>query len=522
MSKDALYRLGWDWGGYASDWNTAVSRAYCQVSPQNAASRAGCVSTGAAGDKASEAYGFTGGQILRDDDLYYVAGDFSLSDTLTARAQVYKHTDKGAGNVWNHGWSSGNTVPWIIRNTGYAIDRHGALASLAWDVGVHRLQAGFWLEDNKSSAVRYQYTQVTGPVSLAHYLTEQPDAGVFAQETDWDTKQFYLQDSLHLLDDALVIDAGFKSTNAVEDATAVPGIAKTPIPANSSGQFATGSLRAKDRFLPQVGARWRIAPGHEVYASYAQNIAMFQGGFKLGPMAVSQAVWDSQGGATLDPETSNAREVGYRFVGDAVQATVAAYDVSFGHRLLQYNPCNSRAPNGPGCGNKFYNVGGVKSRGVELGVLWQPLAWLSWYNSASFNKSTYNDDYVQADVLYRTGGKQQVDTPKQMFASVLTLKQGGFRASLQGKFTGRRYYTYTNDQSFGGFTTVDLSGGYDFGSFGVLRNVKLALNVTNLTDKRTVSNLDSSVFAPVDPNGTIVVAHANAPRQIFGTVSLAF
>jgi iron complex outermembrane receptor protein len=125
-------------------------------------------------------------------------------------------------------------------------------------------------------------------------------------------------------------------------------------------------------------------------------------------------------------------------------------------------------------------------------------------------------------VLYATAGKQQVDTPKEMLASVLTAKRNGFSASLQGKYTGRRYYTYTNDQSFAGYTTFDLGFGYDYGDFGWVKGVKLSLNVTNLTDKRYASNFDNSVFAPNDPAGTILVFHSSAPRQVFGTLSMGF
>jgi iron complex outermembrane receptor protein len=43
-----------------------------------------------------------------------------------------------------------------------------------------------------------------------------------------DTQQFYVQDTVTLLDDALSIDFGFKSTNAKSNAQALPGIAKAP------------------------------------------------------------------------------------------------------------------------------------------------------------------------------------------------------------------------------------------------------------------------------------------------------
>jgi iron complex outermembrane receptor protein len=199
--------------------------------------------------------------------------------------------------------------------------------------------------------------------------------------------------------------------------------------------------------------------------------------------------------------------------------------VKFDDRLLQYNPCPTALQQNPGCGNSFHNAGSVTSKGLELGVLWRPRPWASWYNSVSLNKTSYDQDLnfcTTTCILYATAGKQQVDTPKTMVSSALTLKQGGFSASLLGKYTGRRYYTYTNDQSFAGYTTLDLGVGYDFGTVGMLKHPKLSLNVTNLTDKRYASNFDNSVFAPSDPTGTILVFHSSAPRQFFGTVSFGF
>ncbi|MEI9994805.1 MAG: TonB-dependent receptor [Rhizomicrobium sp.] len=519
LSKDMLSRLGPDWGGYAPDWQDYVNRAACGV-PSLAAN---CV-TSTAPEKLADVT-FTNGQILRNDDLFYLAGDYAFTDSLSARLQVYRHTDKGAGNNFITGLSTQGTastaddLPVQVRDTRYTINRDGVLGSLTYDLYFNHIQAGFWLEENTSSAARYIWTNVTGPFSLAHFLKGQPNTAQWVQQTTWNTQQFYLQDTVTLFDDALSIDFGFKSTDAKSDAQAERGIAVTPPPASS--QFATGSLTAKDNFMPEAGVRWKFAPGHEVYASYSENMAMFQGGFKLGPQSVSQAVWDVQG-KTLKPETSKSFDGGYRYVGDQLQLSLALYDVDFKNRLLQYNPCPTNQQQNPGCGNSFHNAGSVTSKGAELAVLWQPLAWLSWYNSASLNETTYNQDLnfcTTTCVLYATAGKQQVDTPKQMYASVLNLRQGGFWASLAGKFTGRRYYTYTNDQGFGAYTTFDLGLGYDFDAIGPLSGARLALNVTNLTDVRYAANFDNSVFAPSDPAGSILVFHSSAPRQIFATIS---
>jgi iron complex outermembrane receptor protein len=524
LSKEMLARRGFDVGGYAPDWQSYLGRAYCSVTAPTAPSK--CV-TSALPEKLGDVT-FTNGQILRNDNLFYLAGDYALTNSLSAHAQVYHHTDKGAGNNFITGWSTQGTastaddIPVQIRDTRYTIDRTGVLGSLSWHVGFNHFEAGFWIEDNTSSAARYIRTDVTGPYDLGQFLGGQPDLAQWVQETKWKTRQVFVQDTVSLFDDALSFDFGFKSTYSKSDAQALNGISKTPPPVST--QFATGSLTAKDNFLPEVGLRWKVAPGHELFASYAENMAMFQGGFKLGPQSVSQAVWNVQG-QTLVPETSKSFEGGYRFVSGSLQASLTGYYVKFNNRLLQYNPCPTNQQQNPGCGNSFHNAGSVTSKGLEIGVLWKPASWLTWYNSASFNKSTYDDNLnfcTTTCVLKLTAGKQQVDTPKVMFSSVVTVKAGGFSASLQGKYTGLRYYTYTNDQSFPGYTTFDLGVGYDFGAFGPLKGAKVAVNVTNLTNKRYASNLDNSVFAPDDAAGALLVFHSSAPRQAFGTVSFDF
>lgn len=520
LSKDMLNRLGPDWGGYAGDWNAYVGVAACSVA--SLASR--CVAAPA--PQRNSDVTFTNGQILRNDDLYYLALDYDLTDDLSVRAQVYSHTDEGAGNNFIAGLSTQGTattaddVPVQIRDTRYTIDRQGVLGSATWAFGMHEIEAGFWLEENTSSAARYIHNNVTGPFSLAHFISVQPATAQWVQETEWETRQFYVQDTVSLTDD-ITVELGFKGTYSKSDAYARPGIAVAAPPAAT--QFATGSLTAEDNFLPQIGVHWQVAPDHELYASYSENMAMFQGGFKLGPQSVSQALWDLQG-SHLKPQTSQSFDAGYRYVTGPLQVSVAAYHMLFNDRLLQYNPCPTNQQQNPGCGNTFHNAGGVTSNGFEVGALWRATDWLTWYNSASISDTTYDDDLnfcTTTCVIKATAGKQQVDTPREMVSSVLTATWGGFSASLAGKYTGERFYTYTNDQGFEAVTTFDLGLSYDFENNGAPGS-RFSVNVTNLTDERYASNFDSSVFAPDDAAGSIVVFHTSAPRQIFATLTVAY
>ena len=125
-------------------------------------------------------------------------------------------------------------------------------------------------------------------------------------------------------------------------------------------------------------------------------------------------------------------------------------------------------------------------------------------------------------MVQHTKGKIQTDTPTKIFSTQIDWTQGAWFASLRGKYTGKRFYTYTNDQGFGGYTTWDLSAGYDFCAFSVAKDIRLTFNVTNLGDKRYASNLDSSAFVPSDPKGTAYVFHASAPRQYFANLDVRF
>ncbi|KPY93631.1 TonB-dependent receptor, partial [Pseudomonas syringae pv. spinaceae] len=60
------------------------------------------------------------------------------------------------------------------------------------------------------------------------------------------TRQFYLRDTYTLLDDRLKLEFGAKNTVTTSTAK------------GKGGGYASGSLEARDRFLPQVGATYKL------------------------------------------------------------------------------------------------------------------------------------------------------------------------------------------------------------------------------------------------------------------------
>lgn len=514
LSKSGMARgLGWDWNLYAPDWKRALAAAYCaQAYTLKGVKDPRCAFSGGV-DNIDDAYYQS--RALRNDDLYYLAGDFFPSDGVTVHTQVYHHEDAGQGHWWSPGQKSypgtPQELPISIRSTNYTINRTGGIASLAWDLGAHHLEGGMWYERNNHHVERNFYW-IASPINDDTFLAS-PNRRLFSQDYVITTRQAYLQDSFKLLDDRLSVDVGVKSPHTTMSARETAGV---PVEAS----VANGTLKAGKSLLPQLGLGYKLAAGQEVFLSYAKNIAAFQGGGAGGPLQVTQASFDATRGK-LKPEQSRTIEGGYRITQQAFEASVALYDVKFDNRLLSLNPCPSiQQGTTPACTTGFYNVGGVSSHGAELTVIWKPFDHFQWYNSASFNRSTYDNNYPQNGALVPTRGKITVDTPQKMLASEISWYYGPWNLSLRGKYTGRRYYTYTNDQGFGGYTAFDVGAGYDFGPAWFAKDVRLSLNVTNLTDRRYESNL--SAFANSDPKGRQLAFHASAPRQGFLTLDVKF
>jgi iron complex outermembrane receptor protein len=308
----------------------------------------------------------------------------------------------------------------------------------------------------------------------------------------------------------LTVDVGIKSPNTRMTANAKPG---------TEASYASGTLTAKESVLPQAGIGFKLSPNQEVFASYSENIAAFVGGGSGGPLQVSPESFAASAG--LEPEKSKTLEAGFRTFGEKYQASIAAYHVMFDNRLLSLNPCTSiEVGTRPECITRFINVGSVKSRGAELTFILKPMHGLQWSNALSWNKTTYEDNYTSGGAIVPVAGKITVDTPERMASSEISWNRDGFFASLRAKYTGKRYYTYTNDQSVPGVTTFDAGMGYSFGPGMGLRDIKVSLNATNLTNKRYAGQLSS--FAPTDPTGTRYAIHASAPRQLFMTVAAEF
>nr|WP_315255769.1 TonB-dependent receptor [uncultured Duganella sp.] len=483
LSKEMIGRLGYNWDNYQPDWQRAVNAAK------------GIYTGGVT--SLDDAYYSAGG--LRKDTLGGLTLDLSLASGVDLKTTIYHHDNEGQGHWYTPYVPTNAANPISIRTTEYSIGRDGITADLSWEIGSHTVNAGLWGERSNHTGTRAYYG-VTGPGDTMYYLRN-PFQVDWKQNFITTTSQYYLQDTLALLDGKLKINAGFKSLDVDIAAR------------NLVGTRAAGQLSAEKKFLPQAGFNYALSQDDEVFGSASKNMRAHQPGVG-GPFSQTQAAYNA-GVANLKPETSTNIDLGYRFKRAGFQGSLALYSARFDDRQLSVATCAGIV----GCPSTFVNVGKVDTKGAEAIAVWKFNREFSWFNSYTYNDSKYKSNYMDGTTLVAVSGKTVVNSPKQLFNTELSYDGGPFFARVGGKYTAKRYYTYLNDNAVDAFWVANLSAGYKLKSLGWAKELSLQVNVTNLLDKQYISTIGTNGFQASDPKGTAQTLLNGAPRQFFVTLN---
>jgi iron complex outermembrane recepter protein len=519
MSLEQIARLGRDWDNLSGDYALAVLIADIA---NNRGDTGAPVTNAAAGTvyptpitTVDDAYFNASG--LRDDTLGALTLNYPVSDMLSFSLTGYGHKNEGQGLWWTpyvatplgapdeNGAAIADPSPISVRTTEYYIERRGLIGSAALAAGDHEIVAGFWLENNDFNQARrfYGLARAANTRDSLDFLAN-PFFTQFEYDFETETRLLYVQDSWSVTE-ALTLNAGFKSLAVENSATTVIGANKT------------GSIKAEDNFLPQVGVAWDVNGDHQLFASYVENLRAYESSATSGPFSATAAGFAALR-PTLEPESSTTLEAGWRFRFDQLQGSVAVYDVQFENRLLGV------ALGAPilGLGNGIQNVGSVKSRGFEAAAVWSFADDWSAFGSFSYNDSTYEDDVRDGTgaLVAATAGKTVVNTPETLARAELAYDNGSLYGTLAGAFTGERFSSYLNDESVGSYTLFELTAGYRFIDRGDwLDGTEIQFNVTNLFDEDHISTVGSGGFQNGAGRQTFL---PGAPRQAFVTLRRHF
>ena len=478
----------------------------------------------------------------RTDYLTYAKFDMNLGESTTWSNQVYYHNDDGvgvvAGPIGVAGlpalfavYFPGQNLKQVFGNSGYAtrtteytINRNGWLSTLNTEFGDHKLQAGLWLEHNRSAAYRRWYALDVNNPSSPYDRPSNPLITQYGSEIDNKVAQIHLQDEWRLRPD-LALQAGFKSSLQFADGQ-FPVQPKGGAIANGSLALPVGEIITKKWFLPQAGARWDITAQDQMFVNVQKNMRQFvtYGGGGASPWSLaSQQAFDLFRD-TARPETSVTYEAGLRTSHQldlgamtAFDGQVNLYHVNFKDRLLTISPTpviSSIIGGNP----LLANVGSVKTDGVDLSGTLHFGRVFSFYDALSYNRSTYQDNYLNGKDVVATAGKAVPGSPEWMNKFVATATVADTEFQLIGDYVGKRYATYTNDLNVSSYFLMSLgvSGKLPFLNGGWVRNARYRLNVSNLADRK--GDLNVVVGAASGTYNTFPIA----PRQGFLTLMADF
>lgn len=326
----------------------------------------------------------------------------------------------------------------------------------------------------------------------------------------------------------------------------------TGIPVGTLAPFQT--TRKYDEVLPTFGATYRFLEDNSVYFNYSKGLSVPRTDSlyaRTNPTRTATAntlvpYSDSQVPSPV-PEKADNFDLGYRYEGETVVASVGAYYNKFTNFIL-----SSVAPDDTNT-RIDRNVGDVEGYGLNAEVGVEPIEDLTTYLTFSWDHREMKDDlpigldrrvvngtvvtnlvsagpsplyYVQNGVVYvRTAGKQIVEVPEFSISGRVQYKWNNFRVGVDGKWTGKRYSTDVNDEETGDRVLFDMDIAYDFSDYFGKEGSQFQINVDNVFDKKYLGNINSGVTASaflISGNPFTPQYQVGSPRLIKASLRLKF
>ena len=276
--------------------------------------------------------------------------------------------------------------------------------------------------------------------------------------------------------------------------------------------------RTYDIWLPTVGLSYTINDNLQAYSSYGRN---FIRPYSYMPLVntynTNRATFQAQG-VTLNNlfngyqlEESDNIDLGLRYKGELFEIAPTFF---WGlHKNLLTTVYDPRV-------NLSYqqNIGKATGYGLDLEMNAFVTDYLTVFLNPTWTSLTYDGDMTYQGSKLASNGKQVVDTPEWMLKSGIILKLGDLEIAPKVRVIGERYGDVEHKEKIDPYAVADLSLSYTRKKVLNLAQIKLALELTNLTDERYVAVINSSD----DTRAGSTSYYQGAPFSAIGSVSVQF
>ncbi|KLD78139.1 TonB-dependent receptor [Xanthomonas hyacinthi] len=254
--------------------------------------------------------------------------------------------------------------------------------------------------------------------------------------------------------------------------------------ASSSELYASGA-RTYKRFTPTAGLKFQLDERNQFYLGFGETYRAAintSALYDIWGAAYAQAAGKSASVGDAAPEKATTFDLGWRFYGDKLSASIDAYATDFKNKQFSGSDPATSAP-------VYFSLGEVKMRGVNAELNYKLDDHWSAYASYAHATSEMQDNVALGNTTYRTQGKTLVNAPKNSGYVSVNYDQGPFWASLSTTVQSGIWGTFSNAAGSysGGFSVVNLNGGWNFKDFGGLKKPYLKVNLFNLGNRQALN-----------------------------------
>jgi iron complex outermembrane receptor protein len=324
-------------------------------------------------------------------------------------------------------------------------------------------------------------------------------------------QSLFLQDTIGLMQDKLSLVLGIADRQIKRDFT------NTASSLVGGGADYTIDRTYKDT-LPNIGLRYQLDKEQSLFANAAKNFKAPANFVLSGLLVGGTFVNGVLTGATLrqptvDKETSNNFDLGYRWQSDRLTFSGTAFYIDFKNRIAtSFDPTTALTTD--------QNVGSSRNYGAEGEIGYKLAAGWSLYSSLSLMQDKIEDSLIVVKatngslVTLPTKGNFYPDSPKVMAGLQLQYDRAGWNGFIQSKYTGSRFTTLLNDDSIPGYWLWNLGGGYTFQPTSWFKSAVIRFNVFNVFNSNYLnlnsgsgSSFTNNATAYTAPNGATVAAN---------------
>lgn len=276
-----------------------------------------------------------------------------------------------------------------------------------------------------------------------------------------------------------------------------------------------------DAILPNVGVSFKLNEDSQIFASYIQGLSA--------PRTDNLYTEDLNG---VEPEETQAFDLGYRYNGGLVQASAAVFVNKYTNRI------QSAFDDATGA---FLDrsIGDVDVYGAEASIGLNPFEGFNIFLTGTYLNAELQSDIRNgrgADLIFGTAddprlptaGKKMAETPEWQAFGRMSYETGPLRFGFEAKWVDVRWSTDVNDEKAPAYTTADFDLTFDVEKAGGPEGVTAQLNVNNLFDEDYLGSISSRTnrFSVVS-NGSTISGSAptyqpGAPRTIMVSLRKSF